>query len=103
MSCSSSGTFSAQHECIPVSCGGLPEVEYATMKPQRRGLRFPMSVEYTCELGFTVDGQRGGPRTFSVGCQMDGQLTSSSAHRCRIEGTGLVATGRRVRRLRRSD
>lgn len=75
--CSATGEFLGDiQQCVPVTCGMPPEVEHA-LAPEGKVI-FPNKVEYSCELGYTVDSAPTGPSSFSLDCAGEGNFAANT-------------------------
>jgi len=54
LSCQADKSFQSPPECIAVLCGEVPAVQFSTF-PAGTMLRFPNSVHYECEEGYSTD------------------------------------------------
>jgi len=69
--------------CERVECGDVPDVDNVMAMEssgnypwtRTKGV-FQDTVEYGCAFGFSTNGQRDGPRSFTITCQADGEYTA---------------------------
>jgi hypothetical protein len=79
--CQADGTFSTTTEkCKAIACGAVPVVKYAQGVSTRGDGQpaewiFPMSMLYTCETGYTLDGYVNGINKFESMCSISGEFS----------------------------
>jgi len=88
MRCLSTALFSPAEICMAVTCGEPPAVEHTDELPVVNEFFFPEKIQYTCEEGYSLNHQAGGPIEFDVECQHDG--TPSSTQVCHPVECGTV-------------
>jgi CUB/sushi domain-containing protein len=71
VTCQADSTFSALKVALPVSCGVAPKLTKAT-NPGTSHV-FATSASYSCNHGYTTDGQASGPKGFSTACLATGK------------------------------
>jgi len=73
--CITSGHFDRDpsQECLPVRCGGAPQV--ANAQPVSGQFVYHDVAHYECLEGFSIDGTAGGLANFSAVCQATGEFT----------------------------
>jgi len=62
--------------CTPVVCGVPPKVLHT--KFPHTSVLFPEKVQYTCDVGYTLNSTAQGKKAFSVQCQADRSFSDSS-------------------------
>jgi hypothetical protein len=75
-------------ECTPVVCGAAPSIPHATAPEEGQKISFPGVVDYTCAVGYTLDGHATGANDFSVSCEASRIL--SGKQQCKPIDCGLV-------------
>jgi hypothetical protein len=75
-SCTSAAMISrGPEDCLPVNCGHTHSAPHADMSPPLVELHYDEELTYTCETGYTMDSQVGGPNSFKVNCLANGSQT----------------------------
>eukprot|EP00928_Gymnodinium_smaydae_P029885 TRINITY_DN22381_c0_g2_i2.p1 TRINITY_DN22381_c0_g2~~TRINITY_DN22381_c0_g2_i2.p1 ORF type:complete len:1830 (-),score=209.12 TRINITY_DN22381_c0_g2_i2:43-5193(-) len=70
--CGSDGQFPQTRSCKPISCGAPPRVANAAASAVL--VRFPATVSYTCDAGYSLDKKRVSQNTFSYKCTASGDF-----------------------------
>jgi hypothetical protein len=73
ISCGLGGVYSDPQECQKVSCGEAPDSTHANH--EAKTFYYEETVEYGCFSGFTTNGEKDGPTTFSATCKDDGNYS----------------------------
>jgi hypothetical protein len=68
--CEASGQYQQTPACIPVVCGELPNVLYATYPSGE--MKYPQKASYECDVGYTTTGKADGTKNFAVQCEAFG-------------------------------
>jgi CUB/sushi domain-containing protein len=90
LKCLATGRFTEPRSCLPVSCGAAQKIAHATIQSAHAdAVHFPDSVEFDCDVGYTLTGAAGAPATFERTCEDDG--TFSPAERCKPVKCGKPA------------
>mmetsp|Transcript_8338 Transcript_8338/g.20592 ORF Transcript_8338/g.20592 Transcript_8338/m.20592 type:complete len:3882 (-) Transcript_8338:103-11748(-) len=81
--CQNTGAFSPREDrCQPVSCGSPPQKANAQYSGSAKDVLFVGAVgniQYTCESGYSLTAEAGGPAVFEMSCEADGTV------KCRTE------------------
>jgi hypothetical protein len=73
--CPKTGVLSDPKTCQPVLCGNAPEVTNG--HPLLAGhILYGMSLEYKCEQGYTVSGEKQSLASFNITCGADGKFSA---------------------------
>jgi hypothetical protein len=73
ITCGLGGVYSDPQECKRVSCGEAPDSTHASH--EAKTFYYEDTVEYSCFAGFTTNGKKDGPTTFSSTCKDDGNYS----------------------------
>jgi hypothetical protein len=76
VSCIVTGKYTDPLPCLNVTCGRPVDIPNAFRDDGE--MVFPHSRKYTCNKGFTLDGQAGSKADFESKCQADGKLTNTN-------------------------
>eukprot|EP00929_Paragymnodinium_shiwhaense_P017573 TRINITY_DN126_c0_g1_i2.p1 TRINITY_DN126_c0_g1~~TRINITY_DN126_c0_g1_i2.p1 ORF type:complete len:3378 (+),score=908.37 TRINITY_DN126_c0_g1_i2:86-10135(+) len=71
--CSYDTSFLGVEACNPVTCGKPVQVPYSDRNPKQPEVFFPDVVTYTCDEGYSLDGEASGEISFDVNCDTDGK------------------------------
>jgi len=85
--CEATGNFSEGKECLGVRCGIIPTYSDAKLTsplpPDEKFFRFPMTLVYECDVGFTLDGTPAKLDTsntvFRTSCDAEGEMSRTSS------------------------
>jgi len=80
ISCKADGSYTKTTHCRPIKCGAPAEVDFTKISDKDVKV-FKDEVVYTLEDGYTLSGEVGGAKEFTIECTKDGTLTAlQSAH-----------------------
>jgi hypothetical protein len=74
--CTATGVFTPAAECLNVACGFAPSLNFATIDTSASLVYLDVAT-YTCDTGYSLDGQFGGATSFTRSCQSDGTFTAT--------------------------
>jgi CUB/sushi domain-containing protein len=73
ISCQADGAFTDVEAPMPVSCGNAPQRSHAKANSDKAV--FPNKIAYSCDIGFTLNGQATGEKSFDLSCNADGSYS----------------------------
>jgi hypothetical protein len=71
--CGANGQYSEPSACHPVTCGEPNTISFGQRESGE--VVFPNKVEYSCFVGYTLDGQAKSDTKFDLECQANGKFT----------------------------
>jgi len=89
VACQVDATFEEVETCQPVNCGEAPRVKKATANLASDVL-YGMDLQYTCNLGHTLDGKADGEKMFKRECQHDDAGFSKTDAECKCVSAGAA-------------
>jgi len=95
VSCMNTGVFTARNgTCQPVNCGAPPTKAHAVYNSPETEVVFKGAmgnIRYSCETGYTLNGQAGGPSTFQMSCETDGAIKCQTSSGCECQPVNCPA------------